>query len=220
MQIINAEKFYGRLKSRALTEAQKNLFESLLPNLRISSFDEINITEYKKIFLEIGFGGGEHIAELACQNPSFLFIGCEPFINGVASLLCKINDNNIKNIRIFNDDARKFLSTIKNHVIDGVFLMFPDPWPKRRHIKRRFINKINIERIHRVLKPKGFWRIGTDHVDYAKHTLHTFKNFENLFEKTEEYNKDTRPSALDWPHTRYEQKSRSESFLYAVYEAK
>lgn len=220
MQIVNAEKFYGRLKSRALTETQKILFDELLPQLKIQDTEKINVEGYNRIFFEIGFGSGEHIANLAMQNPHNLFIGCEPFVNGVASLLCKINENNIKNIRIFNDDARKIIRSIEDFSIDGVFLMFPDPWPKRRHIERRFINKTNIEKIHRVLKTGGFWKIATDHIDYAKYTLKTFENFGNLFSKKEKYSKQTRPSELDWPHTRYEQKSVSESFLYIVYEAR
>lgn len=219
MQIVDFEKFYGRLKSRALTETQKTLFETLLPQIKINTADEIDSHQYAKIFLEIGFGGGEHIAQLAIQNPSDLFIGCEPFVNGVASLLCKISDSNIKNIRIFDDDVRKILPSIEEDLIDGVFLMFPDPWPKRRHIERRFVNEVNIKRIHKVLKQGGFWRIGTDHIDYAKHTLKTFENHRDLFIKRVEYDKTIRPTALEWPHTRYEQKSKSDFFLYVVYEA-
>ncbi len=219
MQIVNLEKFYGRLKSRALTETQKTLFETLLPQIRINTADEIASYKHDKIFLEIGFGGGEHIAQLAVQNPSNLFIGAEPFINGIASLLCKISDNNIKNIRIFDDDIRKILPSMMDKVIDGVFLMFPDPWSKRRHIKRRFVNEFNIGKIYKILKQGGFWKIATDHIDYAKHTLKIFENHKGLFSKKEEYNKETRPTALKWPHTRYEQKSKSDSFLYVVYEA-
>jgi tRNA (guanine-N7-)-methyltransferase len=263
------ERFYGRLKTRALAERQKELMMTLLPELRYrdESIDRHlaeaqsiheqfegatmaknhNLTNtdnkpnndssystpsklfeyegfckmsinYKKVFLEIGFGTGEHLAQLASQNPEYLYIGSEPFVNGVASLLCKISDNNIKNIRIFDDDARKLLPHIKDSSIDAVFLMFPDPWPKRKHLERRFVNKTNIERVHRILKDDAVWRIATDHPTYASHVLTTFSQFENLFKKIGEYSRETRPSKIEWPETKYENKSKSENILYVEYQ--
>jgi tRNA (guanine-N7-)-methyltransferase len=265
------ERFYGRLKTRSLTERQRELMRILLPEVRLkddgltnrhlaeklsiheqfegatmaknhgftnvdnnkSSDDSKYGTPSKlfedegfckrairctKVFLEIGFGTGEHISQLAQQNPDYLYIGCEPFINGIASLLCKINDNHIKNIRIFDDDARKLLPNIKDNSIDGVFLMFPDPWPKRKHIERRFVNNSNIEKIHRTLKEGAVWKIATDHPSYVDHIFRTFHRFEKLFRKTGEYSKETRPSETEWPNTKYENKSSSESILYVEYQ--
>jgi tRNA (guanine-N(7)-)-methyltransferase len=257
------ERFYGRLKTRALTERQNELMRVLLPKVRFrhlaealsiheqfegatvaKNHDISNVSnnhpsnssygtpnklfedegfckranEYAKVFLEVGFGTGEHIAQLAIQNSDCMYIGCEPFVNGVASLLCKISDNNIKNIRIFDDDVRKLLPYIKNNSIDAVFLMFPDPWPKRKHIERRFVNNTNIEKIYRVLKDDGVWKIATDHPTYANHVLKIFSQFGNLFKKIEEYSKTNRPSKIVWPETKYESKSESEDMLYVVYQ--
>ena len=133
MEIKNPdEKFYGRIKSRKLTERQTFLFEKLR-GIFIKSVKDIPDT-YQERFLEIGFGNGAHTAQIALQNPNQLFIGCEPFINGVGSLLAKIDDQNLKNILIFQGDARVLLNQIPNNFLSGVFLLFPDAWPLRKLI--------------------------------------------------------------------------------------
>lgn len=216
------EKFYGRIKSRSLTENQTRLFDELLPDISIKDPTLFTVSSlgYDNVFIEIGFGGGEHIAAQAMNNPNNLYIGCEPFINGVASLLVKIDENAIKNILIFPDDARKLLCEIPECSIDGVFLLFPDPWPKRRHFDRRFVNNSNMSIIHKILKEKGTWKIATDHKDYASWILKKFEQHSDLFEINKKYSKLNRPSLNAWPQTRYELKSDSDSMLYVIYEKK
>lgn len=211
------EKFYGRLKSRSLTSRQELLFEVLLPKIAIHTFNDVEYSEYKDIFLEIGFGSGEHIVQMALSNPSSLFIGCEPFINGVAALLTKIDDLKIQNIKICQNDARKLLKEIPSNFLSGVFLLFPDPWPKRKHIKRRFLQEKTIFEIHDKLKKQGFWRIASDHKEYKLWILKLFhqSNIKGMF-KESLFDKASRPNYETWPQTRYEQKAVDE-ILYAIY---
>lgn len=212
------EKFYGRMKSRSLTARQELLFETLMPRIGIKSFAEIDNAGFDRIFLEIGFGGGEHIAQMALNNPNDLFIGCEPFINGVASLLVKIDENKIQNIRIYQADARTLIKEIPDNSLSGVFLLFPDPWPKRKHIKRRFLQDKTITDLYNRLKVGGFWRIASDHKEYKPWILKLFnqEKFKSCFEM-KVFNRDTRPDPETWPKTRYEQKA-TEEILYAVCE--
>ncbi len=214
---IVEEKFYGRLKSRRLTDRQELLFKTLFKNIAITSFKDIDVNDHQDIFFEIGFGGGEHIANMALSNPKGLFIGCEPFVNGVAALLTKIDDLKITNIRIYQNDAKNLLKEIPNKILSGVFLLFPDPWPKRKHIRRRFLQEKTILMIHDKLKKDGFWRIASDHKEYKSWILKLFKQ-EKIREKFSEklFDSTTRPSFQSWPQTRYEQKAIDE-ILYAIY---
>ena len=212
------EKFYGRLKTRELTERQQNLLANLLPLVSVKSVSDIDLTGYSGGFLEIGFGGGEHLSQIALANPDKLFIGAEPFVNGVASLLTHIDENNIKNIRIFQEDARKLISEIQDGFLDGAFLLFPDPWPKRKHFKRRFVQERMIHEIYRILKQGSSWKIATDHETYGKWILKIFEKepFFNMFSR-ELFDRNSRPSEEAWPKTRYESKATSENIIYAVY---
>ena len=120
--------------------------------------------------MEIGFGGGEHLATEAKNHPENGYIGAEPFLNGVVSLLRHCKNDEIKNIRIWPDDIRLQVSSWPNNCLDGVFIMFPDPWPKNRHASRRIINKDNLEELSRLMKIGGELRIATDH-SYAKNWI-------------------------------------------------
>ena len=218
MQIIG-DRFYGRLKTRALTKRQEGLVQSVLPKFLFKSFADINMQDYDKVFFEIGFGGGEHIAKMALNNPNDLFIGAEPFVNGMVSLLSHIEENNIKNILIFNDDARTFIKNLPCDVfLDGVFLLFPDPWPKRKHFVRRFVQEKNILSIYNILKTGGFWKIATDHPSYASWILKMFARQEVAGKFLPElFNSQSRPSEESWPKTRYEQKTTFQDILFANY---
>ncbi|MDR1233620.1 MAG: tRNA (guanosine(46)-N7)-methyltransferase TrmB [Holosporales bacterium] len=198
--------FYGRLKSRSLTQKQSELFETLLPNVSIKSFDDIRLLDYKGIFIEIGFGSGEHLAQLASLDADKLFVGCELFINGIASLLTRIEQMNLSNLKVFQNDARKLFHEIPDESIDGVFLLFPDPWPKRKHIKRRFIQNDTIQEIHRILKEGGFFKIATDDIGYFQWIQKSFTSFDTKF-SMEVLNSESRPPEFIWPQTRYEQKA-------------
>ncbi len=172
MNQINTPIFYGRTKGRPLRVTNQRLMETLWPEVKIDLPDaQLDLTHLfphtpTKIVLEIGFGGGEHLAHQAALAPDTGYIGCEPFLNGVASLLQHIENNNLQNIRIFKGDARVFLETFPDTSLDHLFLLFPDPWPKARHNKRRFISPENLAKISRVLKPGGILQLATDHADY------------------------------------------------------
>jgi tRNA (guanine-N7-)-methyltransferase len=121
--------------------------------------------------LEVGFGGGEHLAEQARRNPDTGYIGCEPFENGVAKLLTQVQASRLRNVRVVPDDARDILVRLPDASLSFVFVLFPDPWPKLRHYKRRFIQTRTLDQIHRLLKPGGELRIATDHTDYGQWAL-------------------------------------------------
>lgn len=207
---------YGRRHGKALRKTQKHLVETLLPQIRVpvndgaisldNLFPDPAIRGY---WLEIGFGAGEHLAWQASHNSDIGIIGCEPFINGVAGLLAKVDDQDLDNVRILDDAAEKLLEKLPTASIDRAFLLFADPWPKRAHHKRRFIQPQNIAVLSRILKCGAEFRIGTDHTDYGSwilwHMLHS-PDFEWQAESAADW--DRRPA--DWPGTRYEQKAARE----------
>lgn len=156
--------------------------------------------------LEVGFGGGEHLAEQARLHPDTGYIGCEPFENGVAKLLTQVQAGRLRNVRVVPDDARDILMRLPDASLSNVFVLFPDPWPKLRHHKRRFIQKRTLDQIFRLLKPGGELRIATDHVDYGQWALmHLMRD--NRFEWAATRAADWRVRPDDWVATRYEQKA-------------
>jgi tRNA (guanine-N7-)-methyltransferase len=215
----SVEKLYGRVKNRALTQRQAGLFESLLPSISIASFNPLEIlSAYQDISLEIGFGSGEHLFQLAITNPSKLFIGCEFFVNGIAALLSKIDEAGIRNIRIFQGDARKLIPEIPDSFLEYVFLLFPDPWPKRKHVYRRFVQEKTVLEIYRILRNGGFFRIATDCSQYAEwvRKVLTAPVLAEKFAIENMVNDESRPSESDWPKTRYEQKSTTECTYFSI----
>ncbi len=177
---------YGRRGGRTIRKGRRRLLDELLPKLEIVLPDEYKARglaplrraclaplerNYKKFYLEIGFGGGEHLAYLAEENPDSLFIGSEVYEHGITKLLSEIESNNLENIRIFNEDARLLLEAMPDDFLDGIYILFPDPWPKRKHHKRRLINQETIKTLARILKPGGNLRIATDHAGYLEWIL-------------------------------------------------
>jgi tRNA (guanine-N7-)-methyltransferase len=156
-----------------------------------------------EIWLEIGFGGGEHLAALAEANPDVGFIGCERFINGIASLLSHIQAANLGNIRIADADALDLLTALTAASIDRLFLLFPDPWPKTRHHKRRFINQGNLDNMARVLTDGAQVRFASDHSGYCDWALDRFLAHQD-FTWVAETPADWRHRPENWPQTRYE----------------
>ena len=200
---------YGRRQSRPLKDRQQDLFQTLLPTLRFSGLETEWISGQKKIWLEIGFGGGEHLCRQALAHSDIIFIGCEPFVNGVASLLSQVQDYNLRNVKIFQDDACFLLKNQPSQSLDKVFLLFPDPWPKKRHFKRRFVQKETIKEIYRLLKPGGEWRIATDHAGYADWVKEQFCDAEvSILFTQQRPDIYLRPDQSEWPETRYEQKAK------------
>ncbi|UTW55097.1 tRNA (guanosine(46)-N7)-methyltransferase TrmB [Kordiimonas sp. SCSIO 12610] len=220
------QRFFGRRKGPTLSNRQTDLINGLLPKITIEAqkqktphtplntralFDECD-----DIWLEIGFGKGEHIAWQAENNPSVGLIGCEPYMNGVASLLDKVEANNLMNVRVYSDDARHILWHLPDASVSKVFLIHPDPWPKKRHARRRFVNPDNLDDISRILKPGGEFRIGTDHPIYREWTMIQMAN-RNDFIWTAENPVDWQKRPDDWPETRYEVKAMEGKATYFIF---
>jgi tRNA (guanine-N7-)-methyltransferase len=189
---------------------------SLLPRLRVSLTGPGKLLPLalfpamiSKVWLEIGFGGGEHLASLAERNPHIGFIGAEPFVNGIAKLLVAIDNDRLANIRIFDGDGRLLLESLGDASIDRLFILFPDPWPKRRHEKRRLLNADTIAELYRVMKPGGELRLASDSADYIGWSLRNIlahRGFDWLVEGPRHW----REPPQDWCQTRYEAKALCE----------
>jgi|TARA_B100000614_G_scaffold161643_1_gene143966 tRNA (guanine-N7-)-methyltransferase len=207
---------YGRTKGKALRSRQANLMETLFPRVSIS-LEEKQIDPrplfggVKEVWLEIGFGGGEHLAHQAETHPEIGIMGCEPFLNGVAKLVSEIDARSLSNVRILNDDARFLLERLAPASLARVFILYPDPWPKKRHNKRRFMNPETLGFLARALKPGGELRFASDIPDYIAWTLAHVSRFnrENgeTFVWTAECAADWRTPYKGWPGTRYEAKA-------------
>jgi tRNA (guanine-N7-)-methyltransferase len=162
--------------------------------------------EQGEIYLEIGFGDGEHLLHQALNNPDSGFIGCEPFINGIAALCVGIKKHGIKNIRVFPDDARLFIAALKDKSIARCWLLNSDPWPKTRHHKRRFIQKETLDELHRILKPGAELVMSSDHPDLTAWQLEKAL-FHGGFEWMARDAADWRNRPADMPETRYQKKN-------------
>ncbi len=206
-------RIYGRRQSHRIRPARKRLLEERLPELQIHIPDDgspIDLGELQnptcsQHWLEIGFGGGEHLAGQAEANPDALLIGCEPYVNGVARLLSLIEG--IDNVRVVIDDARLLLKALPKASLEKIFVLFPDPWPKVRHQKRRIVNPETLADMARVLQPDGELRLATDIMSYARPMLFSalaHGHFHWLAERPTDWQE--RPD--DWPGTRYEEKAR------------
>ena len=200
---------YGRIKSRPIKPRQAGLLETLLPRISIppGPLDPRSLKPgAAEVWLEIGFGGGEHLAEQAAGRPDVLFLAAEPFLNGVASALRHIDERDLANVRIHAGDARELLAALPDACLDRVFILFPDPWPKARHHKRRLIQEDVVGGLARVLKPSGQLRFATDWKDYAGWTLERILRsgrFDWIVERAEDW----RTPPADHVTTRYETKA-------------
>ena len=210
-------RFYGRRKGRPLSPAMQSRLDKMLPKLILpagsytkeSLAASFTATTLTSLSLEIGFGGGEHLATLAKARPDTAFIGAEPYVNGVVSLLRHIEEQNLQNIRIWPDDVRLMLCNLPQASLSSVYVMFPDPWPKARHADRRIFNPAMLERLAFCLKPGGHLRFASDH-PVAKSWLlaETLRHTE--FSWTALSAKDWRERPADWPQTRYMAKGTRE----------
>ncbi|MDI7775675.1 tRNA (guanosine(46)-N7)-methyltransferase TrmB [Asticcacaulis sp. EMRT-3] len=166
---------FGRIKSRTLKPRQATLFDTLLPQIEATPERvQALVAAGEPLWLEIGFGGGEHLAAQAAHHPDITLIGCEPFLNGVGSVLRHIDDAGLQNVRLLASDARPLLDSLPDASLDRIFILFADPWPKARHNKRRFIQTETVADFARVLKPGGTVRFATDWADYADWALQRF----------------------------------------------
>jgi tRNA (guanine-N7-)-methyltransferase len=197
---------FGRRRGRNLRPHKQDLFDTLLPKLTISLAEASAINPESSTWLEIGFGGGEHLAHVAELHPDVQFIGCEPYVNGTAGLLAHIDKIKLSNIRIYNDDARDLVATLPDNSLERVFVLYPDPWPKKRHNKRRIISSEFLDSLARVMKPEAELRLATDSADYATWMLERLlanHNFKWLAKSSEDW---LNPPP-EWISTRYEQKA-------------
>ncbi|VVT25254.1 tRNA (guanine-N(7)-)-methyltransferase [Roseovarius sp. EC-HK134] len=211
--------FYGRFKGKTLRPSQETYLDEDLAKLSPGAVDwdvnperqEIDLPSLfgdREIWLEIGFGGGEHMVHQAAQNPQVGIIGCEPFINGVAMLLGKIRAAETQNVAVYPGDVRNMFDVLPEASVSRAFLLYPDPWPKARHHRRRFVTQEHLEPLAKVLKKGAIFRLATDIPDYVRQTLEEVPRAG--FEWLAEGPADWRNPWGDWISTRYEQKALRE----------
>ena len=203
---------FGRIGGRALSARQQNLVDTVLPGLNVptpadGSVDPVGLFApgTGEVWLEIGFGGGEHLSGQAGRHPDIGFIGCEPFIEGMAKALGQIEDGGLTNVRLHMDDARPVIASLQDQSIARVFILFPDPWPKKRQQKRRLIQPDFLDGLARILKPGGQVRFATDVKSYADEALYHFTGHPR-FDWTASTADDWRNPPEDHLTTRYETK--------------
>jgi len=200
---------YGRRRGKKLRPGRERLMEDVLPHISIKPGTPVANQfppDIRELWMEIGFGGGEHLAAQANAHPDVGIIGCEPFLNGVAKLLSLLDENKSENVRIYADDARDIFPDVPDGALDRVFVLFPDPWPKAKHHKRRLIQTPLLDDLARMLKDGGEFRFASDHMGYVRWVL-SFAVKHPDFEWLAEGPSDWRDPPDDWTRTRYEQKA-------------
>ena len=216
-------RFFGRRKGKAINNSRQMLLDNMLPKLKpilpaegeTFNFDTLFGIAPKEVWLEVGFGGGEHVAELAKMYPDVGIIGAEPFLNGVVSLLAHLNGSHVgesthtnleegrtDNVRIWPDYVRQMFPHFKDNSFERVFVLYPDPWPKARHAERRFINQPNLHHLYRLISDTGHLYVATDVANYAEWAIEQVE-LSGLFEQI---NTDIHQAPIDWVPTRYEKK--------------
>ena len=200
---------FGRRRGRKPGAHKVDLWQERLPQLAIDltvPFAATYPTPPPRLWLEIGFGGAEHLLWQAEHNSDVALIGCEPFEDGVVKALAGIDARQLTNIRLHADDARPLLRWLPEASLDRAFVLFPDPWPKKKHVKRRLVATPLLDQLARVLKPGAELRIGTDIGDYAR-TILLAVMAHPAFMWPARGPQDWRNRGDDWPETRYEQKA-------------
>ncbi|MDG3575365.1 tRNA (guanosine(46)-N(7))-methyltransferase TrmB [Rhizobium sp. YJ-22] len=210
------EAFFGRRKGKPLRGLQADTLKSGLSSLKIDletpapqDIAALFSVPVETIRLEIGFGGGEHLVHRAGEQPKTGFIGVEPFVNSMAKLLSRVRDLGLENIRVYEDDATQLLDWLPEACLDRIDLLYPDPWPKRKHWKRRFVSQVNLDRFHRVLKPGGLFCFASDIDTYVNWTLLHCRDHGGFAWQARNAADWLTPYA-GWPGTRYEAKARRE----------
>lgn len=206
--------FYGRRIGKSLRGLQQDALAHLLPRYRLdlaaAAAPATLFAEPKeRLWLEIGCGCGEHLIDHAGRQPGLGFIGVEPFLNGLARLLVDLDARSLANVRVFDLDAALLLDQLPAASLEGVDLFYPDPWPKKRHWKRRFVRPDNLDRLARVVQPGGLFRFASDVPDYVGWTLAQTRAH-GAFRWTAERADDWRQPFPQWPGTRYEAKAVSQ----------
>ena len=217
---IKWRNFYGRFKGKSLSARQHGSLHTEFEkySLKNISWEEnskrkkIKLSEVfneKSVWLEIGFGGGEHLVHQAKLNPDIGFIGCEPYQNGVAKLMGKLSADPRKNIKLYDGDVRNMFDVLAKNSISKVFLLYPDPWPKKRHHRRRFVTQEFLAPLYETMKPGSILRIATDIEDYVRQALQEVPKagFKWLAKDASDW----RDPWQDWVSTRYEIKALKEA---------
>ncbi len=210
--------FYGRRFGKTLRKGQIYHLENTLPKIAPKGVtweenpdrNSIDLVELfgddRPVWLEIGFGGGEHMLHMAQTYPDVGIIGCEPYVNGVAMLVPRIAEEGITNARVHMGDARDVLDVLPEGSVEKAFLLYPDPWPKSRHHRRRFVIPENMDALARALKSGAEFRVATDIEDYVRQTMEVLLAHDE-FECLNENPKDWHDPWADWHRTRYEAKA-------------
>ena len=202
MQQPAHHRLYGRAKGKPLTAHQSALVDGLLPRL---AFDADSVPE-GEIWMEIGFGAAHHLIEQARANPDVTLIGAEPFLNGVAKALARIDADGLTNVRLHNGDAREIVSALPDGALSKLFVLYPDPWPKARHRKRRLIQEDTIAEFARVLAPGSVWRFASDITNYVDWVLtRVARSPDFAWEPTSA--RDFLDPPTDWTVTHFERKA-------------
>ncbi len=205
---------YGRSRGKTLRQYHARLMREALPRVEIApaafaGSAPLFAKAPSEIWLEIGFGGGEHLLGQAAARPDIGFIGCEPFVNGVAKLLAGLDEQSLSNVRIHSGDAGALIAAMPASFVSRVFCLYPDPWPKRRHNKRRIISSALIDELARILRPGGELRFASDIDDYCGWALRRILEAP-AFRWTARQSSDWLEAWPEWRSTRYEAKAQRE----------
>ena len=201
---------YGRRKGPRLSARQLERRQTLLPKLALKLADKLDPKRYfdravDDVWLEVGFGGGEHLLWQAEAHPDIGMIGAEPYVSGTAKLLSKLDPTRLPNIRLYEDDARDIIEALPDASIGRFFILFPDPWPKTRHYKRRFLQMETLDAVARIMRPGAELRFATDDAGYLTYALERLMAHPAFF-WTADAAADWLQRPADWPATRYEAK--------------
>ena len=215
MEETRRRTLHGRRRGKKLRAGQQSLLDTLLPCLTLAVPPQPGRIDLAAAFggrlppdgvwLEVGFGAGEHLVWQAEQHPGVGLIGCEPYLNGVAKCLAHIERAGVGNVRLFTDDARLVMAALPERSLSRAFVLFPDPWPKTRHHKRRFVQRETLDRLAELMVPGGELRLATDDPSYLPWMIEhacTHRGFQWLAERPADW----RGRPEDWPATRYERK--------------
>jgi tRNA (guanine-N7-)-methyltransferase len=212
----STEAFFGRRRGKTIRPLQAGALAEILPEYLIdlavpppAPLPALFSAPVEQVRLEIGFGGGEHLLHAARLDPATGFIGVEPFVNGMARLMQSFGETPLANVKVYGDDATRVLDWLPSGSIATIDLLYPDPWPKKRHWKRRFVGKANLDRFARVLRPGGRFRFASDIDSYVNWTL-LHCRAHPAFEWLAGSAGDWRKPYPDWPGTRYEAKALRE----------
>lgn len=206
--------FYGRIRGKTLRASQKTYLAEDLAALSLQGVHRddnpgrlpVDLSRFggRPLWLEVGFGGGEHLVAMAARYPDIAIVGCEPFVNGIAMLLGKVRDAGLENLAIHPGDVRDLFEVLPDGIVRRAFLNYPDPWPKTRHHRRRFVTQGYLAALARVMAPGAEFRIATDIPDYVRQAL------EEVPQAGFGLVAHAGVAWEDWPSTRYEQKALRE----------